>query len=61
MRFAVAGELRRQRSERNLVSGVSAKGHRLVRLLKGVFWGLEERCWEGVAEMLLGSGRVVRP
>ena len=44
MRFAVAGELRRRQSERNFVSGVSEKGHTLVRLLKGVFWGLEERC-----------------
>lgn len=61
MKFAVAGELRRQRSGQNLAFGVSTKGHRVVRSLKVASWGSEERCEGRMAEMLRGSGRVVRP
>ena len=61
MRFAVAGGLRRRRSEQNLSSGVSAKGRMVVHSLTGVSWGLAERCEGGMAETLRGSGMVVRP
>ena len=61
MRFAVAGELMRQRSELSLASVFLTKGHRVVHLLKVVFWGLGERCEGGMAETLRESDRVAKP